>query len=226
MGHMPQWFAKPPEMLASDQYFSRNGGVDDDELGNRYEKALGRLVRADSDLFDRSDALGTVGRDPSKNVRSFSHLNKDWVNPDDPAKGGRFWPEIPSETVARVVRIGTAIALQKALGKTRLRARPDLLPVEFATNPELYFEQLFAPENEVVPELGFELDLEGVVPLATSWNCVAPTGSDFFEADALRGPSIVELAIATPRPRGTALLTPLMELFETHTLNFDPGAGS
>jgi hypothetical protein len=30
----------------------------------------------------------------------------------------------------------------------------------------------------------------------------APAGSDYFEVAALRGPSIVEFAIATPKPYG------------------------
>jgi hypothetical protein len=41
--------------------------------------------------------------------------------------------------------------------------------------------------------------------------CVAPPGSNFFEVDALRSISVVELAIATPRPRGTALVTPIAD---------------
>ena len=29
------------------------------------------------------------------------------------------------------------------------------------------------------------------------WNCVAPAGENYFEVDALRGPTVVEFAIAT-----------------------------
>ncbi len=39
-----------------------------------------------------------------------------------------------------------------------------------------------------------------------SWNCVAPAGENFFEVDALRGPTVVEFAIATPRPYGHATI--------------------
>ena len=31
---------------------------------------------------------------------------------------------------------------------------------------------------------------------------MAPAGENFFEVEALRGPSVVEFAIATPRPFG------------------------
>jgi hypothetical protein len=47
-----------------------------------------------------------------------------------------------------------------------------------------------------------------------SWNCVAATGEDYFEVDALRGPTVVELAIATPRPYGHGSVMPLVEEYE------------
>jgi hypothetical protein len=47
-----------------------------------------------------------------------------------------------------------------------------------------------------------------------SWNCVAPTGDDYFEVDALRGPTVVELAIATSRPYGRGAVMPLVEEYE------------
>ncbi len=48
------------------------------------------------------------------------------------------------------------------------------------------------------------VDMDGVRSLAMSWNCVAPAGSDYFQVAALRGPSVVEFAIATPKPYGNS----------------------
>ena len=55
-----------------------------------------------------------------------------------------------------------------------------------------------------------------------SWNCVAPDTDNFFEVDALRGPSVVEFAIATPRPRGHASVIDLAEEAEAGLLSLGP----
>ena len=44
-----------------------------------------------------------------------------------------------------------------------------------------------------------------------TWVCVAPAGEDFFEVDAVRGPTVVEFAVATPRPMGHSSVLPLMD---------------
>jgi hypothetical protein len=49
-----------------------------------------------------------------------------------------------------------------------------------------------------------DADHDSVVPLSTSWVCLGPTDSTFFQADAVRGPSIVEFVIATPKPLGNS----------------------
>jgi hypothetical protein len=40
---------------------------------------------------------------------------------------------------------------------------------------------------------------------------VAPAGENYFEAEALRGPTVVEFAIATPRPYGHSTISALAE---------------
>ncbi len=65
-----------------------------------------------------------------------------------------------------------------------------------------YRERLWKAEvdNEI------EVD-DGIRGIVMSWNCVAPAGENYFEVDALRGPTVVEFAIATPRPFGHSTVT-------------------
>jgi hypothetical protein len=44
-------------------------------------------------------------------------------------------------------------------------------------------------------------DLEGVLPLVTTWVCSSPAGTGTVEVDAVRGPTAVEMIIATPQPK-------------------------
>ena len=48
------------------------------------------------------------------------------------------------------------------------------------------------------------MDTESVLQLSTCWVCLGPTDSTFFQADAVRGPSVVDLVIATPKPLGNS----------------------
>lgn len=197
MGSMPNWFAKTKEMAAFDRYFSLID-VDEQELRNRYLQALDRL-RVDK-YFPQSDALDTewAGRpslDRDLKMSLDGHFRGDWIHhlyPTDPdqhgAKGGRFWPQVPSVDVLDRLRAGTVFAIHKALGDREL---------DSLGRSQDYRDQLWTAEREN----DIPID-DGIRPVAMTWNCVAPAGENFFEVDALRGPSVVEFAIATPRPFG------------------------
>lgn len=200
MGQMPQWFAKTRDMVRSDQYFSLKGAGSEDELVRRYADALKLLKREPEGYYDQSKVL-PGGRS--------HHFDTDWINRDYPDvmdSGGRYWPTIPSWKVVSYVRDGTFVAICKALGHVLEPTLGDLSITQVGLfSVSDFLDQLF------VTELEDGVEIESVLPLATSWNCVAPAGSDFFEVDALRGPSVVELAIATPRPLGMGLMMPLIE---------------
>ena len=124
---------------------------------------------------------------------SRSHFKGDWINAQYPTdtSGGAFWPHIPSETVLYWVKVGTMTAIHKAVGKQNLLAM-------YAAVSQIasYADSLYESYDQD------DVDNDSVVPLSTSWLCVGPTDSTFFEADAVRGPSIVEFVIATPKPLG------------------------
>ena len=195
MGSMPNWFAKTKEMAAFDRYFSLVD-VDEQGLKDRYLQALGRLRGAK--YFDQSDALdnewaGLAHRERALRMSLDEHFRGDWVHhlyPRDEATygsiGGRFWPQVPSTDVLDRLRAGTLMALHKALGDGELAA---------LGLSDAYRDRLWTAEREN----SIPID-DGIRPIALSWNCVAPAGDDFFEVDALRGPTVVEFAIATPRP--------------------------
>ncbi len=201
MGGMPKWFAKTREMAAVDLYFSVQGAGSEDALIGRYLQALGRLQ---TDYVDnRSVALENTGWDPNGVAASIGgHFVGDWIHqlyPADPHLGGRFWPQVASQKVVEHLRWGTMIAFHKALGRDNLVSRGV---------DEEYIEILFESERHI------DVEINGVLPLAMSWNCVAATGEDYFEVDALRGPTVVELAIATPRPYGHGAVMHLVEEYE------------
>jgi hypothetical protein len=202
MGGMPRWFAKTREMAAVDLYFSVQDAGSEEELIGRYLRALKRL-RADFFLDNRSDALENAGSDLTGVAASIGgHFVGDWIHkryPDSPDLGGRFWPQVASQKVVDYLRWGTMIAFHKALGRDNLERR--------GVDDE-YIEALFESERHI------DVEVNGVLPLAMSWNCVAATGEDYFEVDALRGPTVVELAIATPRPYGHGAVMPLVEEYE------------
>ena len=197
MGMMPHWFAKTKEMAAFDRYFS-TVDVDEATLRDRYLRALDRLHV--EKYFTQADALDEVWanrptRDKDIRMALDGHFRGDWVHHrygTDPVKwgaiGGRFWPQVPSEDVLDRLRAGTILAIYKALGDTEVAA--------LGRSDEVR-EKLW--EAEVANEIPID---DGIRPVALSWNCVAPAGDNFFEVDALRGPTVVEFAIATPRPLG------------------------
>src|SRR4029079_11001971 len=45
-----------------------------------------------------------------------------------------------------------------------------------------------------------DADLQGVLPVVTTWVCTSPPGTGTIESDAIRGVTAVELVISTPQP--------------------------
>jgi hypothetical protein len=196
---MPDWFAKSKEMVASDQYFRMDAAGSPEGLVERYMRALDRLDDTPSGRApERSEALEKVWGDQTRvDAALGGHFVGDWIHSryyEDPAQfesvGGKFWPNVPSRRVADLVREGTRLAIHKALGETALANVPGL--------SEEYLIDLWGPEKDN------NIGIDGVRPLATSWNCVSPEGSNFFEVAVLRGPNVVEFCIATPKPIGSS----------------------
>jgi hypothetical protein len=219
MGSMPHWFAKTKEMAAFDRYFSTTD-VSDKELLGRYLQALGRLGGAQ--FFDRSDALDHEWRARSNQglllrVSLDEHFRGDWIHhlyPTDPQTyggiGGRFWPQVPSQDVIDRLRAGVVFAIHKAMGDTEL--------ANLGLGPD-YRDRLWTAERDN----GIDVD-DGIRGIALSWNCVAPAGENFFEVDALRGPTVVEFAIASPRPFGHATVMGMADDLRAGLISFAPPA--
>jgi hypothetical protein len=162
-----------------------------------------------NDFYRRADALdtqwaGVANQGLLTKMSLDRHFRGDWIHhnyPDHPdefgGEGGRFWPQVPSSKVIEELRFGVIAAIHKAMGDTELRN----LGV-----PDDYREELWVPEIEN----GIDID-DGIRGIALSWNCVAPAGENYFEAEALRGPTVVEFAIATPRPYGHSTINALAE---------------
>ena len=221
MGSMPNWFAKTKEMAAFDRYFSLLD-VDEKGLLERYWLALERL-NSRADYYNASDALQHEWRAKPNLQREMAgsldgHFRGDWIHlnfgrdPKASDLGGRFWPQVPSIQVVEILRLGTTMAIHKAMGDTEL---------ENLGLGEDYRYRLWKAEREN----GIDVD-DGVRGIAQSWNCVAPAGDTFFEVEALRGPSVVEFAIATPRPFGHGSLMGLAEDANAGLIAFNPSAES
>jgi hypothetical protein len=218
VGSMPSWFAKTKEMAAFDRYFSTRD-VDEKGLLDRYLAALDRLK--EPVFYRQSDALqnewrSMANRDFAIQGSLDAHFRGDWVHklfdPNNRNRfwkiGGRFWPKVPSIKVVKELRKGTILAIYKAMGDTELIN----LEISDADRYEIWTAER---ENRI------DID-DGIRGIALSWNCVAPAGSVFFDSEALRGPSVVELAIATPRPYGYATTTGISQEARTRIL---PDAG-
>jgi hypothetical protein len=217
MGSMPHWFAKTKEMAAFDRYFSTTD-VDDKGLLDRYLAALGRM--GTNDYFGRSDALDNEWRARADNslllrVSLDEHFRGDWIHhlyPTDATTygsvGGRFWPQVPSQDVIDRLRAGVVFAIHKAMGDTEL--------ANLGLDQD-YRDRLWKAERDN----SIDVD-DGIRGIALSWNCVAPAGDDFFEVDALRGPTVVEFAIATPRPFGHATVMGMADDLRAGLIAFAP----
>jgi hypothetical protein len=181
MPTMPYWMNKTPEMVAMDRWFS---GPD---LVTRYTNAINRVLAsqlsnalpATSDVLDNELAGEQTG--------AFAHFGSDWLNPTNPSSGGSYWPHVPTFTIISWFQIGVLHAARKGLGWTELMSRGD--------NPAHIFE----PETKWGGMAESELD--GVLPLVTTWVCSSPAGTGTVEVDAVRGPTAVEMIIATPQPK-------------------------
>ena len=219
MGSMPHWFAKTKEMAAFDRYFSTRD-VDEKELLDRYLRALRRM--GGTDFFSRADALehewrGFVNPGLMLRVSLDEHFRGDWIHhlfPTDPdnygAIGGRFWPQVPSHDVIERLRAGVVFAIHKAMGDTEL-ANLGL--------GHRYRDRLWKAERDN----GIDVD-DGIRGIALSWNCVAPAGDNFFEVDALRGPTVVEFSIASPRPYGHSTVMGMADDLRAGLIAFAPDA--
>jgi hypothetical protein len=219
---MPHWFAKTKEMAAFDRYFSTRD-VDDKGLLDRYLRALGRLDDQGG-FFTSSEALTTEWSSLANpglmlRVSLDEHFRGDWIHhlyPTNPVAygdiGGRFWPQVPTVTVLDSLRTGVMFAIHKAMGDTEL--------VNLGL-PERYRERLWKAERDN----GIDVD-DGIRGIALSWNCVAPAGDDFFEVDALRGPTVVEFSIATPRPYGHSTVQGVGDDLRAGLITFGPESQS
>ena len=210
MAQMPDWFAKTKEMVAMDHHFSLVGAKSRPELIRRYKAALARLGGEPQTYAKRSDAMKATLSAQQVNLSLGNHFAPDWIHPlyySDPAQygslGGLFWPTIPSATVIGELRDGVELAIHKALGDKEL--------AKLGYTKE-YRNAIFTEER------GNGVDCDGVIPLVTSWNCVAPTGSDFFDVAALRGPTAVEFAIATPQPYGISMTRRVLSMVRNEQL--------
>jgi len=204
MAHMPQWFMKTPEMVASDRWFSlgpqgTNGDVN--ALRKRYTDALLRL-QGQGAYYSQSAAMNASMQPSAVSSSLGSHFRGDWIHAQYPQNqgGGLFWPQIASATVIEVVKRGTRTAIHKALGVSTLSA----LLAGVHPNIGAYVSGLYDSfaQDDVNPD--------ETRPLSTSWVCVAPADSDFFQADAVRGPNVVDFVIATPKPIGNSPITTLL----------------
>jgi hypothetical protein len=184
MTTMPYWMNKTPEMVAMDRYFS---GPD---LVNRYKKAITSIntSKPGNALPTTSDALNKEL--PNGVAHAFTHFGQDWLNKNNPSSGGNFWPHVPTFTIIPWIREGVLHAAHKGLGSTAL-ATLGKSPTEIA--------KIFKSEKE--DSQLTDAELKAVLPLVTTWVCTSPPGTGTIQVDAVRGPTVVELIIATPQPQ-------------------------
>jgi len=184
MPTMPYWMNKTPEMIAMDRWF-RDPGVPD--LVTKYTTTINkvltsqrsRVLPATSDVLDHEM--------PGKQLGALGHFGTDWLNPTNPSSGGSFWPHVPTFTIISWFQIGVLHAARKGLGRTEL--------LNLGEDPD----QVFEPEKKWGQMT--DADLDGVLPLVTTWVCSSPPGTGTVEVDAVRGPTAVEMIIATPQPK-------------------------
>lgn len=188
MSTMPHWLAKTPEMVAMDRWFS-------DDLVNRYNAAI-TSVEASKNANVLPGASAALNDAVTKSTfpdgaagvfGAFRHLGTDWLNPTNPSSGGRFWPHVPTFLIITWLQEGVLTAARKGLGWTAIENRGE--------RPQDLFK------SEIDDSQLDRSDLEGERPLVTSWVCTAPAGTGSIEVDAIRGPTVVELVIATPQPQ-------------------------
>jgi len=95
---------------------------------------------------------------------------------------------VPTLNILASLKVGIAAGCTKGLGTTALaNAFPALTPAV------VYDREI--REAKLTPD-----ELSGVMPMSTSWVCTSAPGTGGFQVDAVRGPSIVDVVIATPWP--------------------------
>jgi hypothetical protein len=184
MSTMPIWLAKTKEMVAMDRWFSLDHAGGEAGLVKRYQQAIARVTASDDGVLRGGSSSLTLqpGGKPELD-KSFMHFNEDWMNFNNLSSGGNFWPQIPTWSIIIWLRQGILTAARKALGST------------FVPNPAAE-KWLFRYEIENDPDD----DRKAVLPLVTCWVCTGSPGGGNFEVDAVRGPTAVQLVIATPAP--------------------------
>ena len=187
MGSMPHWFAKTKEMAAFDRYFStprrRRQGSARPLPGRRLGAwTAAATSSAASDALDH-EWRGIANRGTRWRVSLDEHFRGDWIHlhfPDDPegrtaTSAAGSGPRCRRTDVIDGCGAGVMFAIHKAMGDTEL-ANLGL--------GEDYRDRLWKAERDN----GIDID-DGIRGIALSWNCVAPAGDNFFEVDALRGPT-------------------------------------
>lgn len=192
MPHMPFWLAKTTEMVAMDRWFSPAGAGSEAELVQRYQDAIARATTAGLGIVnDPAESIASLGNERA--ATAMGHFGSDWLNLSNLNSGGEFWPQIPSWQIIIWLRQGIVSAAKKALGVNHLH------PSEIA--------EVFEAELETDPDD----PRDTVLPLTTIWVCTGNHSSAGFEVDAVRGPTTVELVIATPPPRMRSRLWAMVE---------------
>ena len=215
MSTMPHWLAKTPEMIAMDRWFS-------DDLVTRYNNAIASIEASKNAkvLPPASAALNDAvlqskfpGGAPGVSD-AFRHLGTDWLNPTNPSSGGRFWRHVPTFLIITWLQEGVLTAARKGLGWTAIENRGE--------RPQDLFESEI---NDCKLE---QSDLDGEKPLVTTWVCTAPAGTGSIEVDAIRGPTVVELVIATPQPQllQSRISRAVRELVDLQWITLHGGAGN
>lgn len=182
MPHMPYWLAKTTEMIAMDRWFSPAGAGSEAQLVQRYQDAIARVTAGGQGvLTGGASSIASLGG--GRAATAMGHFGSDWLNLTNLNSGGDFWPQIPSWQIIIWLRQGIVSAAKKALGVQHLD------PAEIAS--------VYRAEIETDPDD----PRDTVLPLTTIWVCTGNHSSAGFEVDAVRGPTTVELVIATPPPR-------------------------
>ena len=217
MSTMPHWLAKTPEMIAMDRWFS--AGAD---LVVRYNNAIAsieasknaKVLPVASAALDDAVLQSTFPGGAAGVSGAFRHLGKDWLNPTNPSSGGRFWPHVPTFLIITWLQEGVLTAARKGLGWTAIQSRGE-------SPDDLFRSELDDCRLD-------QSDLDGEKPLVTTWVCTAPAGTGSIEVDAIRGPTVVELVIATPQPQllQSRISRAVRELVDLQWITLHGGAGN
>lgn len=188
MTTMPHWLNKTPEMIAMDRWFSDQGSA----LVGKYNDAITSIdaPRPGNALPTTSRSIASMGS--TKVNEAFDHFQTDWLNPNNPASGGNFWPHVPTLNIKIWLKKGLLNAMHKGLGRTALESN-----LIGKTPDEV--DAIFKSEKD--DSLLTDTELAGPLPLVTTWVCTAPAGTGSIEVDAVRGLNVVELIFATPEPK-------------------------